>query len=339
VLRARLGGPLYRAFYGPYAEKVWGLPGRCLAAGQAERRVNQRGIADLTRMVLGRGPGRRYLYPRGGFGRIPDAYAAALATAPNVTLRCDAAVESVSWCPSGPGSTPARVTHLRYATPSCPSLSVPVSDLIWTAPLGELIRRLDPPPPERVRRAAARLRYRAVVLCYVTLNTPSAGLADTYYFPERRFPFNRVTEQKRFSPLTVPPDRTVLCMDLACDPHDPTFGATDDGLRALVFPALEEAGLLAGPVEEVFSRRFRHAYPVYDLDSAAALRAVTDWLSQIPNLWVIGRQGLFLHNNTDHSLLMGYRTADAISASASAGGDRREWASALETFASFRVAD
>jgi protoporphyrinogen oxidase len=205
-----------------------------------------------------------------------------------------------------------------------------------TAPVTELIRRLDPPPPESVRRAAARLRYRAVVLCYVTLNVPAVGLPDTYYFPERRFPFNRVTEQKRFGPVTAPPERTVLCMDLACEPHDPIFTATDAGLRALVLPALEEAGLLPpAAVEEVFSRRFRYAYPIYDLDAGASLRHVTDWLARFPNLWVVGRQGLFLHNNTDHSLLMGYRAADAVAA----GGQRRAWASRLETFGAFRVAD
>ena len=50
---------------------------------------------------------------------------------------------------------------------------------------------------------------------------------------------------------------------------------------------------------------------------------------------MVGRQGLFLHNNTDHSLLMGYRAADAVAA----GGDRRAWASRLETFGAIRVAD
>jgi hypothetical protein len=65
---------------------------------------------------------------------------------------------------------------------------------------------------------------------------------------------------------------------------------------------------------------------------------VTDWLSRFPNLWVIGRQGRFLHNNTDHSLLMGYRAADAVLVSA-AGGGRRDWALTLESFATSRVAD
>ncbi|MBI4498105.1 MAG: FAD-dependent oxidoreductase [Chloroflexi bacterium] len=327
ALQARLGAPLYRLFYGPYAEKVWGLPGSQIAADQAERRVNQRGLADLLRLALGRSSGRHYFYPRGGFGRIPAAYAQALASAPAARLACSALVETVEW-------QPGRVRALRYAQDGNPARAG-ADHLIWTAPLPELVRRLDPPAPPDIQQAAASLRHRAVVLCYVALALPRVGQADTYYFPERRFPFNRVTEQKNFSPAMVPPERTVLCLDLACDPDDARFTASDEELRDLVLPALEEAGL-ARPrqVIEVFSRRFRQAYPVYDLRYRAALAHVQDWLAGFQNLWLVGRQGLFLHNNTHHSLLMGYRAADAI-----ASGDRGQWPAALAHFATFRVAD
>ena len=63
------------------------------------------------------------------------------------------------------------------------------------------------------------------------------------------------------------------------------------------------------------------------------MQAVNEWLSRFTNLWLIGRQGLFLHNNTHHSLLMGYRAAQAIAD----GGDRAAWVRALEEFATFRV--
>jgi hypothetical protein len=44
---------------------------------------------------------------------------------------------------------------------------------------------------------------------------------------------------------------------------------------------------------------------------------------------------LFLHNNTHHSLLMGYRAASAIRS----GGDRRAWLQQVASFADFTVAD
>ena len=54
---SRLGTPLYEQFYAPYAEKVWGRRGDEIAVDQAERRVNQRSLADLERLVVGLGPG------------------------------------------------------------------------------------------------------------------------------------------------------------------------------------------------------------------------------------------------------------------------------------------
>lgn len=327
-LKARFGTPFYQLFYGPYAEKVWGLPGHAIAADQAARRVNQRGLTDLLGLALGRGVGHWYFYPRGGFGRIPAVYAAAIAAAPSATIVAPTTVQAVQW-------RPGEIRAIWHGQSGGAS-RIDIDHLVWSAPVPELVRRLDPPAPSAVQAAVSRLRYRAVVLCYIALAVPRVGLADTYYFPEQRYPFNRVIEQKNFSQRMVPPDRTVLGLDLACDPDDPVFNASDDQLRDLVLPALVEAGLVqVDQVIEVFSRRFYHAYPVYDHGYKAALREILTWLADFPNLWLIGRQGLFLHNNTHHSLLMGYRAAEAIIAP----NGRTLWPARLAEFATFRVAD
>ncbi|MBI3964237.1 MAG: FAD-dependent oxidoreductase [Chloroflexi bacterium] len=327
ALVSRLGEPLYRLFYGPYAEKVWGLPGSQIAADQAELRVNQRGVVDILRLVLSRRRGRSYWYPRGGFGRIPAAYAGALARESTVRVEHSVTVEAVE-------RSANRIVAVRYQRAG-QSVRVPTDHLIWSAPLPELIRRLDPPVPTEVATAMGDLRYRAVVLCYLALAVPRIGAADTYYFPEPEFPFNRVTEQKNFSSALIPADRTVLGLDISCDPDGPIYAASDAELAALVLPSLEAAGLVSRrQVVEVFSRRFRHAYPIYDLGYRAALSRGLSWLAPFPNLWLSGRQGLFLHNNTHHSLLMGYRAADTIATLERAG-----WADQLDEFATFRVAD
>ena len=207
--------------------------------------------------------------------------------------------------------------------------------LVWSAPVSDLVRRLDPPPPADVLAAATQLTYRAIVLAYVVLDRPRVGAADTYYFPEPTFPFNRVIEQKNFSSDMVPEQRAVLGMDIACDPDDRWFRASDGDLADLVLPALERARLAARrDVVEVFSRRFRFAYPIYDRAAPARSARVLEWLAGLDNLWPIGRQGLFLHNNTHHSLLMGYRAADAI-----LQARRARWPSDVAEFSTFRVAD
>lgn len=327
TLEARLGQPLYQLFYGPYAEKVWGLPGSQIAADQAERRVNQRGLADLVRLALGRNAARQYLYPRGGFGRIPEVHARAVEATPTAQLQYPATIEKVEWRPG--------CLHTLHYCKDGQAVRAYADDIIWTAPVSELIRLLDPPAPAEVREAAGHLRYRAVVLCYIALAIPRVGDTDTYYFPERRFPFNRVTEQKNFGPATIPGDRTILCLDLPCNSDDELFTLSDEQLGDLVLPFLEEAGLArASQVVEVFSRRFGQAYPVYDLSYEAALKLAMDWLNGFQNLWLIGRHGLFIHDNAHHSLLMGYRAAEML-----AGGERASWPAALAQFATFRVAD
>jgi len=87
-------------------------------------------------------------------------------------------------------------------------------------------------------------------------------------------------------------------------------------------------------VVDVFSRRFRFAYPIYDRAAPARFARVLDWLERLENLWLIGRQALFLHNHTHHSLLMGYRAAEAIS-----GSTRDAWPAQVAEFSTFRVAD
>jgi protoporphyrinogen oxidase len=321
----RLGRPLYDLFYGPYAEKVWGLPGHKLAAEHATRRVNQRGMRDLLQLVVRGGRQSHYYYPAGGFGRIPETYVRALESRENVTLAASASIAAVR-------SEDGRVAQVSFSRGDAVT-TLDVDDVVWSAPVTELVRLAN--APAEVQEAGGRLRYRSLVIAYVQIPVSRLGKVDTYYFPEARFPFNRVAEQKNFSEDTVPADRTVLVMDLACDPDDERFTATDDALRALVMSGLHSSGLSQHQPTDFWTRRFRHAYPIYDLTSATALASLHAWADSRRNVWLIGRQGLFLHNNTHHSLFMGYKAADAIKERWS----RDRWRDQLDAFGEFSVED
>ena len=45
------------------------------------------------------------------------------------------------------------------------------------------------------------------------------------------------------------------------------------------------------------------AYPVYDGTYAEALRVVREFLDDVPNLQLVGRNGMHKYNNQDHSML------------------------------------
>lgn len=326
AVTAAVGRPLYELLYGPYAEKVWGLPGEQIAVEQARRRVNQRGLADFLLMLIGRSPSRRFLYPRGGFGRIPEAYAEVLAHRANVRLLRDTQIRSIE-------ISDRRITTLQIESAGGSSEESP-SHVVWTAPIPDFTRLANVPAP--IAAAAGELRTRAVIIAYAELSIDRIGRADTYYFPDPALPFNRVMEQKQFSDAMVPAGRTVLVMDLACDATSDFFSRADSELRQLVSSGLETAGL-CGPeqIADFWTVRFRSAYPVYTDESVRAFGTVRAWLDGVQNLWLAGRQGLFLHNNTHHSLYMGYRAAAAAQGEIS----RTAWLEEVETFADFTVAD
>src|SRR5215217_3878980 len=52
VLAAGLGPELYGALYGPYAAKLWGLPGEAIDPEQARRRVGAGGVWGIARKIL-----------------------------------------------------------------------------------------------------------------------------------------------------------------------------------------------------------------------------------------------------------------------------------------------
>jgi len=125
-------------------------------------------------------------------------------------------------------------------------------------------------------------------------------------------------------------------MDIPCDPGDRLFAADDVALRTLVVDALDSAGLRNGvKVRDFWTWRLPQAYPIYDLGFEAPLDQINTWALGIHNLWLAGRQGLFLHNNTHHAMLMGIEAAETIRS----GGSRSRWIELQSTFAGFSVAD
>jgi protoporphyrinogen oxidase len=333
VLRAGIGPALYDALYAPYAVKLWGLPGERIAAEQARRRVT----ADTPWKVLHRvlrsavhgasAPGRVFYYPRRGFGQIADALAEA-ATAAGTQIRLGTTAVSLST-----GST----------------VSVGLSDgsrlrarhVFSTVPLPVLGRITQPPPPEGALQAAARLRFRAMVLVYLVQEGGRFSPYDAHYLPGPHTPVTRISEPANYRMSAEdPPDRSVVCAEIPCAVDDPVWTARDDELAALVDETLARTGLPAVRRAGVVVRRLPHVYPVYELGYEAHLAALDAWARGLPGVTTFGRLGLFAHDNTHHALAMAYDAVGALTSAGFAGGfDDAAWAAARARFASHVVED
>jgi protoporphyrinogen oxidase len=332
VVRCGLGPAVLDTFYGPYARKLWDADADELAGELARRRVSASGPLDVVRR-LGRGArpeGRTFLYPRTGFGAIAEALADA-AVAAGATLRLGVGVRGLT-APDPGRAGDGWTLHLDGGD------RLDVARVWSTAPVGALVRTVEPAAPAAVAEAAGRLAARALVLLYVVVDRPRWTEYDAHYLPGPDLLAARLSEPRNYrTSADDPPDRTVLCAEIACWEGDETWRASDDDLAARLADDLARIGLPAVAPVHAESRRLPRVYPVYRPGHADDLAALEAWLATRPGLVTFGRQGLFTPDNTHHALAMGWAAADALGADGSF--DTAAWAAARDGFRSFVVED
>jgi len=332
ILERGLGRTICRDFYFPYAEKIWGLRPEELDPEQAKRRVSSGSLGRMVRRVLGALPGMRvpgqgrFFYPRLGFGQIADALHRAAVSA-GVRVQLDAPVMAVHVDQGRVQSVEAAVRGASQRFPA---------DLVCSTIPVTLLARLVRPAAVAPLVADA-LHYRAMVLVYLTLEADQFTEFDAHYFPETSIRISRLSEPKNYS-LTTQPGRTVLCAELPCLTSDAEWAMTDGALGALVCRDLVATGL--GPVPRVLGvhvERLSHAYPLYTRGYREAFDRLDRWAGGIEGLVTFGRQGLFAHDNTHHTMGMAYALVACLRDDGTL--DAEAWAKARKGFEANVVED
>lgn len=193
VLRRSLGPTAYAALYGPYAQKLWGVPGEEIDPEQARVRVSADTVTKVAVRVLrtslarvgaqvrarlrrdstdtSGGPrGTTFRYPRRGFGQIVEALAAAADEA-GARLVTEVTVTEVA-APARAGD-PVEVT-------AADGRSWRAHRVLSTIPVPVLARVARPTPPPEVVAAARGLRLRAMVLVYLVHRPGDHGPDDDH---------------------------------------------------------------------------------------------------------------------------------------------------------------
>jgi protoporphyrinogen oxidase len=177
--------------------------------------------------------------------------------------------------------------------------------VVSTMAISDLIARLDPHAPEDVRAVASRLTYRDFLIVALIIDRPELFPDNWIYIHAPEVKVARIQNFKNWSPEMVPdPARTCLGLEYFCTVGDSLWEMTDEELIALARREIETIGLAkSADVIDAYVTRQKKAYPVYTGAYKEYLERIRGFLDSIPNLQTVGRNGLHMYNNQDHSML------------------------------------
>ena len=306
---SRFGRPLYDRFFGPYTEKLWGIPASRISSDWAAERISLLDLRDVALRLAGlrrtptRTYARRYLYPRQGMGQLYRAVAAEVERHGGL-VRTGVRVIGVE-------SKGARAVAVRIESRGGPE-RIPLGELLSTAPLPELVRALRPELPGDLDRAAKALRFRALTFVNLMLGRADFSENTWMYVASGALRTSRIQEPRRRSPAMAPEGRTSLMLEVPCDVGDATWRAGIEELRAGGVRELEQLGMRVDDVLDAFCVRVPHGYPVYHLGYDRDRRALLAEVDRFANVRTAGRQGLFRYVFMDAAMRMGIHAAEQM---------------------------
>jgi protoporphyrinogen oxidase len=299
----RFGRRLFETFFQTYTEKVWGIPCGEIRAEWAAQRI--RGLS-LTSLVLNalRPRGKldkqkaiktlihEFQYPRRGPGMMWNR-TRELVEARGSRVLMNSPVERIRW-------EPGRVTSVEAAGQAHRG-----EHFLSSMPIRDLIRSLAPEPPQYLLRATADFNYRDFLTVALMVRGRELFPDNWIYVHDPRVQVGRIQNYNNWSPEMVPdPETTCLGLEYFCNEGDALWRMPDAELIELGSREIGRLGLIdPGKVFDGTVVRVPKAYPVYDGTYQRGLEAVREFLVGVPNLQLMGRNGMHRYNNQDHSML------------------------------------
>lgn len=300
----RFGKRLYEIFFKTYTEKVWGVPCTEIRAEWAAQRIKGLSLTTAVKNALfaQQRPKVKTLidkfhYPERGPGQMWETLTDKL-NAIGYPVLMERPVTKI--CHDG-----QRVTHL-ITQGTHGEEKHEGTHFISSMPIRELVQAFDPPPPAAVLQAAKNLRYRDFLIVSMVVNRKDIAPDNWIYIHEPGVHVGRIQNFKNWSPKMVPdPEKTCLGMEYFVFEGDHLWASEDDKLIEMGKRELRVLGL-ARPeeIEDGTVVRMPKAYPMYDAGWFEQVDLIRRWVQEnLPNLQMVGRNGMHKYNNQDHSMM------------------------------------
>ena len=309
------GKQLYLAFFKTYTEKVWGISCKEISADWAAQRIKGLSLTEaIINAIKSLVPQKKnsnkkviktlidnFDYPIYGPGMLWESAKNKIDSLGGKILM-DSKVTKVQ----------LKDKTVNYCEINNDEKQYFANDFISTLPIKELINIIEPTPPSVVIEAANQLKYRDFLTVVLILNEESVFPDNWIYIHEPNVRLGRIQNFKNWSSEMVPQiSQTSLGLEYFCNEGDDLWEKKDEelisfGLKEVVQIGITKtASFLDGTVV-----RMPKAYPVYDENYKKNVLVIRNWLtSNVQNLQLVGRNGMHMYNNQDHSMLSAYYAA------------------------------
>jgi oxygen-dependent protoporphyrinogen oxidase len=276
--------PLLEAWSGAPAENLSPAVGDGLFGGSIAKTLYLKTAARLTGRAVACGYNREkpenpnvwHVYPNGGVSTLCEKLAEGLED----SIRLESPVEAI------------LVENEKVVSVRVNGEIQEVSAVISTAPANILAKLVK---GTTALESASQFRYRPMV--FINMRFEGRGLLpDTVmWFPEKEFPFFRLTEAPLSMPWLAPEGKTIITVDIGCQTGDETWLMDEQKLAELCLQHL--TSIIPDAKERFLGSnvlRTQIAYPVF-LNEYEPERQNFEQSTNIDNLLSVGRNGEFSH--------------------------------------------
>ncbi|MEQ7414673.1 NAD(P)/FAD-dependent oxidoreductase [Xanthomonas campestris pv. campestris] len=316
----RFGRRLYGQFFKEYTEKVWGVPCNQISAEWGAQRIKSlsitkavlhalRGMLGLNSKVTQTSLIENFLYPKHGPGEMWEIAAQAFQARGGALLMKRKAV--------GLDVDEGRVRSVTVQDEAGQTVTLDCSHVVSTMPLRDLVAASRQSWSEDIAAIADNLQYRdfiTVGLLYRASELPRTLGDNWIYIQEPGVNVGRVQIFNNWSPYMVK-DASMVWMGLEffCRETDDLWKMRDADLQQLAQREMLQIGLVSSAsAQDAVVIRVPKAYPGYFGDAYARFDQLRAALDAVPNLFLVGRNGMHRYNNQDHSMLTAKEAAEQI---------------------------
>jgi protoporphyrinogen oxidase len=329
----RFGKELYRTFFRSYTEKVWGVPCDRISAEWGAQRIKGLSIwatlAHAFKKAFRSGGGgdisqkgtqtsliEQFLYPKHGPGQMWEEVARRIQEMGG-EIHTRQKLSRVD-------TDGRRVKSIQVADCETGATQTLDGDFFFsTAPIQELLRSFDTPPPGKVLEVSDGLVYRDFITVGLLVNalkihdeTPGGRklVSDNWiYIQEPDVQLGRLQIFNNWSPFMVSnPGQVWLGLEYFCNESDALWKLSDADMIALGKEELSKIGIIdAAEVLDATVLRMEKAYPAY-FGTYDRFGEIRNYVDSFENLFLVGRNGMHRYNNQDHSMLTAMMAVENI---------------------------